>query len=410
MTFAYIAIKETDMSKFVDFVRDIFIPGKKYNVSDKLPDARCVDGSTLSLYLSQFAVDLAINLISGLIAKTEFKTYSNNREFKGEEWKLWNLSPNPNQSADAFKSEIIHKLLRRNKVLIVDLGGSLYIADDFEVSSDIIYPISFSSVTLKGKDGSTLTLQKTFSMNDVLYLEWTDKNVADLLQYIEESYDALVTSAMKKYKRSNGRKGIAKIDKTASGSDDEKEKLRQLFAEGFKHYFNDENGLVVLPRGVEYTELQKPDGSSSMNEVNNLTGITKEAISRAAQAFRIPPAILLGEIADTSAAFSQLLTSCVDPLVHAIETEILRKRYSVKMLDSGTCLKVDASCLEHVDIFKVAASADKAIADGTVSIDEVRVRIGLPPLMTWWSQKHWMTKNYSDIESIEEGEKGGNDG
>jgi hypothetical protein len=110
-------------------------------------------------------------------------------------------------------------------------------------------------------------------------------------------------------------------------------------------------------------------------------------------------------MADTSSAFEQLLSCCIDPLIKAIETEILRKRYGVKALNDGTYLKIDTSCIEHVDIFKVAVQTDKALADGVVCIDEIRQRVGLPPLNTWWSKKHWMTKNYSDIESV--GEEGG---
>jgi HK97 family phage portal protein len=393
------------MSRFIDFISDIFVPGKTYRVNQKLRDEDESPPDPLSLGLSIFAADVAQNLICGLISKTEFKTYSKNKEIRDVEWGLWNLSPNPNQSAADFKSAIIRKMLNNSECLVVDLGGSFYIADSFQISNDVINQVTFSNVTLAGLNGSTITLQKTFQMSDVLYFRWTDTKASTYIREIEAGYDKLVSAAMRKYKRSNGRKGVARIDKTASGSEEEKKKLEELFQKGFKSYFNDENGLVVLPRGVDYSELQKPDGSSSMNEVSNLQNLTREALSRAAQAYRIPPAILLGEMADTSSAFEQLLSCCIDPLIKAIETEILRKRYGVKALNDGTYLKIDTSCIEHVDIFKVAVQADKALADGIVCIDEIRQKVGLPPLDTGWSTKHWMTKNYSDIESV--GEEGG---
>ena len=152
------------MSRFIDFISDIFIPGKTYRVNQKLRDEDESPPDPLSLGLSIFAADVAQNLICGLISKTEFKTYSKNEEIRDVEWNLWNLSPNPNQSAADFKSSIVRKMLNNNECLVVDLGGSLYIADSFQKSNDIIRPMTFSNVTLKGLDGSTITLTKIFSM------------------------------------------------------------------------------------------------------------------------------------------------------------------------------------------------------------------------------------------------------
>ena len=39
------------------------------------------------------------------------------------------------------------------------------------------------------------------------------------------------------------------------------------------------------------------------------------------------------------------------------------------------------------------------------SIDGILRKIGEPPLKTEWSERHWITKNYSDINNLEGGEK-----
>jgi hypothetical protein len=62
------------MSRFLDFISDIFIPGKTYRVNQKLHDEDESPPDPLSLGLSIFAADVAQNLICGLISKTEFKT------------------------------------------------------------------------------------------------------------------------------------------------------------------------------------------------------------------------------------------------------------------------------------------------------------------------------------------------
>jgi hypothetical protein len=52
----------------------------------------------------------------------------------------------------------------------------------------------------------------------------------------------------------------------------------------------------------------------------------------------------------------------------------------------------------------VADKADKLIASGVASIDEVRRVLDMPAIGTEFSQKHWITKNYSDVSEILTGE------
>ena len=136
--------------------------------------------------------------------------------------------------------------------------------------------------------------------------------------------------------------------------------------------------------------------------MNDIENITKEAMARTAQAFRIPPALLQGDIADVDKLVDELLTFCMDPLFDLIQTEINRKRYGKANYLAGSYLKIDTTCIKHVDIFSIAEKADKLIASGIYNVDELRLKLSETPLNTWWSRKHWMTKNYSGIEREEE--------
>ena len=49
---------------------------------------------------------------------------------------------------------------------------------------------------------------------------------------------------------------------------------------------------------------------------------------------------------------------------------------------------------------ELATASDKMIACGAWNIDDVRVKAGDVPLMTEWSQRHVMTKNYADITDV----------
>ena len=131
--------------------------------------------------------------------------------------------------------------------------------------------------------------------------------------------------------------------------------------------------------------------------------LTREAFERAAQAFRIPPALLKGELADIGQVTDNFLTFGVDPLLDIISEEVNRKRYGKAAYLAGHYLQPDSTCIKHTDIFTIAAAFDKLIASGGYCIDELRTKCGDAPLNTPWSRKHFITKNYTGIEDPEGG-------
>ena len=60
----------------------------------------------------------------------------------------------------------------------------------------------------------------------------------------------------------------------------------------------------------------------------------------------------------------------------------------------------------HIDVFEIAEKIDKLISTGMYSIDELRSKISDTILNTDWSDKHWITKNYSEITQIDNLEGG----
>jgi hypothetical protein len=93
----------------------------------------------------------------------------------------------------------------------------------------------------------------------------------------------------------------------------------------------------------------------------------------------------------------ELLTFCIDPMADLIQAEINRKRYGKKAFLSGTYLRIDTTCIKHIDIFDVATSADKLISDSLYNVDELRQKLGDAPINTWWSKRYVLTKNYEPV-------------
>lgn len=368
--------------KIIEFLRDIFTPGKTVYISQKIESAK------YNLAVEGFAVQMAINLLAGLLSKCEFKTYLKGAEKRADEYYLWNVEPNVNQNSSQFMQELVSKLLYHNEALVVEVNGQLLIADSFSISGYALYPNTFAEVKI-----GEFTFDRSFSMPDVMYFKLNNQDIKALLSGLMAGYAQILNMSVEKYKRAGGRKGIAKINKVASGDKKSQEQIDDLFNKQFKNYFSSENAVVALPNGVEYEEITGEGSKKSTSEVTDITNITAEAISRVAQAFRIPPALLQGEIADVSKLIDELLTFCVDPLTALIQTEINRKRYGKAAYLMGNYLRLDTTCIKHIDIFDVAQAADKLISDSIYCPDELRQKLGDAPLNTWWSTQYTRTKN-----------------
>lgn len=392
-------MKGGDTLNIFGWIREFFGNEKSIKLTQ-----RRIASQEVKLAIEEFAIFSAISLIAGAVSKCEFKTYLKGKETKKREYYQWNIEPNKNQNSSQFIQELITKLLYLNECLIFEVNGQLIIADSFVRNENGIQEDTFTDV-IKGKK----PIERTFLMRDVLYFKYFNEDVRFLLSNLMSGYNDLINMAVGKYKRAGGRKGIVNINTTAKGNKEDKNSVDDLFNRRFKNYFESENAVLHLPKGVDYEENNSEGNKKSASEVNDISIMLKEAFERAAQAYKIPPSILRGDIADIGKLTDNLLTFCVDPLTDMISEEITRKRYGEKAFIEGSRLEVDTKCIKHIDLFSIAQAYDKLIASGGYSIDELRVKAGDVELGTWWSQKHWMTKNYTDIENIESMKEGGED-
>lgn len=358
---------------------------------------------TNKLNIEKFGIIMAINFIASAISKCEFKTFLNGKEVKGNEYYLWNIEPNLNESSTQFMQKLISHLLFYGEALVIDVNGQLLVADNFNQVEYAVLENYFTDVVVK-----TMSFNKTFNMSEVMYFKLNDTNIKNLLVDLINGYEELNNMAEGKYKRSGGRKGIVKLNNTGAGDTEFKKKIDDLFNNQFKNYFEAENAVVHLPKGVDYEEQENTSGKKSTSEITDIQNITKEAFDRIAQAFRMPPALLRGDIADIEKITDNFLSFCIDPIVTIIGEEATRKRYGKQAFIKGSYIKVDTTCIRHIDIFNISEPFDKLIASGGYSVDELRIKAGDVPLNTDWSTRHWITKNYQDInssENVEGGEK-----
>lgn len=376
--------------KFLDWISSFF----GVDQSTLYVNQQALSTAQNQLVIEDIAVVTAINMVASAISKCEFRTYSKGKEIKGDEYYLWNVEPNKNQNSSQFLQELLSKLLYYNECLVVEIGGQLIIADSFYQNEYAVVENTFVDVTR-----GTLKFGKTFLMSEVLYYKLSNTDVRKLLSNLLAGYNNLLDMAIGKYQRSGGRKGILKIDITAMGDKNFQTKFDDLMNTRFKSYFSSENAVLPLEKGYTYDEQNGEGSKKSTSEIVDIAAITKEAFERVAQALKIPPALLRGDIADVEKMTDNFLTFCIDPLCDMVEEENNRKRFGKVAYLENSYITIDTTCIKHKDLFSISEAFDKLIASGGYSVDELRVKSGDAPLNTDWSKKHWMTKNYSDIEA-----------
>ena len=176
----------------------------------------------------------------------------------------------------------------------------------------------------------------------------------------------------------------------------------ELINKQFATYFKSPNAILPLFKGFDYQTRGGETSKKSTSEIKDVTDLTDEIYNRVGNALQIPPALLRGDIADVTALTKNLITFGVDPIAKMIETENNRKLYREQVLD-GSYQMVDTSNIVHMTAAELAAASDKRISCGGWNVDEIRRKAGDAPLHTEWSTKHFITKNYSEMNELNNG-------
>lgn len=284
----------------------------------------------------------------------------------------------------------------QKEVLIIPINNQKIIADDFQKDEKAVTETVFTNVSR-----GDYVFRDVFRISQVYYLKYSNFETAAIIDNIFNMYSQLIESANGKYKKSGGEKGILEISALAHGDADFKTKFKNLMNDYFKSYFDSTNAVLPLFDGYKYTPSTSDAAKKYSNEISDIKVLMDEALARSAQAFKIPPALIKGDVAGLKDAYDIMLTNCIDPLADMISEELTSKQFTADQICKGSHIVADTSCIKHIDIFDIAANIDKLISCGFASIDETRDKAGLPMLNTDFSQAHYITKNYERSDKIE---------
>lgn len=368
-----------------------------FNAKDFIDEYASLAGDT---YIREMAFWSAVNLVANAVSKCEFKTYLNSKEVKGREYYLWNIEPNRNQNSSAFLHKLIAKLYRNNECLVIEQNGQLLVADSFSRKPYALYDDVFSQVQVED-----FIFGRSFTQSEVLYFKLSEGEMRKIVNGMYENYSKLIMYSMKAYQRSRGTKGIFKYDTIPVAGTPEREAFDKLVNEKIGKWLAGDNAALPLGRGQDWKELEKKTYSSE--STRDIRALIDDISDFTAKAFGIPPALLKGDVQDTSKAVDQLLTFCIDPLVDMIQEEINRKRNGYDGFSKGTYIKIDTKCIKHVDLLSVATAIDKLIGSGSFCINDIRKAVGDEIIDEPWAWQHFITKNYETVENALKALEGG---
>lgn len=343
------------------------------------------------------------NLIANALGRCEFRTYLNREEVFGPEYWLWNYEPNINQNSTAFIHKLVAQLYQENEVLIVptrkhDGTDALVVADDWESPHD--YPSRQREY--KGVLVGDLTYDKTFREAEVLHLTLNHCNVKPVMDGLYNAYVKLIQAAVGNYTWSNGQHWKVTVNQMASGEAGWAETFQKMVTAQIKPFLQSNSAVLPEMEGWKYENVDKKiEGGRDASQIRALFN---DVFEFTANAFCIPPVLLLGQVQGTQDAMQRFLTASVDPLADQLSEEITRKRYGFDGWKGGSKLRVDTSTINHFDLFANAPNVEKLIGSG-YSYNDVQRAVGMPVIDEPWANEHFLTKNFAKAETVLRGEQ-----
>lgn len=344
------------------------------------------------LAFKELALFIGISYIANTLSKCEFKTYENGKEVKNKLYYMLNVSPNPNQNSSQFINKFVEQYYYQGHSLVVPYRNHIHCADSFDIDeSNPLIENKFFNVTFGNQQP-----KKQYRANEVFYFKLDDRKVKALIDSMYLEYGEIIAQALATFKRTNGTRYKLMLERYQAGDPEFKKQYDEFIKKGLQSFTENNNSIYVQNKGIDLQEFS----SKTPTNTSDIIAMRKEIFEVVGQAMKIPLPMMYGNITNMNEIVKVYLSFCIDPLADMIGEEFSRKYYSFTEWQAGNYVKVDTSCINHIDIFEVADKVAKIISSGAMNIDQVRERLGENALRTEFSTAYWMTKNFALAEDM----------
>ena len=186
-------------------------------------------------YIKRWALNTCINHIARTISQTKFEIENNGVKEKNSttNYKL-NVRPNTDESAATFWYNVIRKLILDNEVLIIITDTKdLLVADDFSREKFALYDDKFTDIVV-----GDYTFERTYFMNEVIYLEYSNESIAYLLDGLFTDYGDIFGRMIKSNLMNNQIRSTISMDGNMAFNE-KSQKLTIIYRQSLRGFCNE---------------------------------------------------------------------------------------------------------------------------------------------------------------------------
>ncbi|WP_430606407.1 HK97 family phage portal protein [Enterococcus sp. AZ170] len=374
---------------------------KNEEPSDWIPDFVFGDEESARAYLKIMAKNTVLDFVARTMSTLEVK-FKNKNDTADWDYIL-NVRPNSDMSAATFWEKFFYRLLDDNEVLVIFTeDNQLLIADDFSRTEYAVYDDVFTGVAVKN-----YVFQKSFSMSDVIYIEYNNDKLERFTKGLFDDYSELFGRILEIAMRNNQIRGSVSIDTTGNINEEKgkdgktrSERLQEYIDKVYNAFKTKSVAIVAKIKGFDYEEYTNKQGVSNQS-LDELNKMKTSLIDDIANAIGVPTALIYGEKAELDSNIKAFRKLSIAPLVKKLQDELTAKIITRQEYGKGERIKV--SKVLPISILDNATQIDKVVSSGTFLRDEVREEVDYDALPNGEGQQLIMTKNYQKV--LKGGEK-----
>ncbi|HHT7228502.1 phage portal protein [Bacillus cereus] len=352
------------------------------------------------VHMKRLAIDTCISFLGRTISQSEFRVKNGEAFEKNELYYRLNVRPNKNMTASTFWEKFIQKLVYDNECLVIQADDEdLLIADDFQHNEYAVFEDTFTNVVVKDYE-----FKRSFKQSEVIHLKYRNDKLSPLIDGLFADYGDLFGRILNSQKRKNQIRGTVDMDMIGAKTQEQVDKLQKFIDDMYQAIGKKDIAIVPQQKGIEYKEVY--NGSANGPSVEEINKVTNGFLNQVAMSMGIPTALIYGEIADIEKQTKNYMNFTVKPLLKKISDEVNVKFFEMNEYLEGQ--RVEVKSISYQTIFELAESIDKLISSGAFKGNEVRLEVGYDISDDPNLNKHYITKNYAEMngggENINDGE------
>lgn len=358
-------------------------------------------------YIKAIALETVINFVARSLAQSDFRVYKGDRIDKSLVSYKLNVRPNANQSSTTFWRDLVYRLIKDNEALVIESDThDLLIADTWTTNTSALYPLTFSNVSVSSNSGTGYTFYRSFSMDDVWYLNYSNAKLSRYINDLGDELGKLYERIIEVQMRNGQIRGTVKTGTTAEINEADMKKLQTFINKIYESFKNKSVALVPQLNGFQYEELSKQNATQKQSTAE-LKSVQDQMTDAVANLIGVPPALIHGQNEKLDSNIKSYLDFCLNPLIKTIQDELNAKLFTPNEYANGKHIEVVG--LNKRDLFGVSEAVDKLISSSAFSPNELRGELGYEPRQG--GDDYVITKNYTmkGGEDDEDNQSKGND-